>query len=45
MLLFIEKTFSRDTAANTGDISKACWCRFQPVLSHPNSILQLQYPK
>lgn len=45
MLLFIEKTLSSDTAANTGHISKACWFLFQPVLPHPNSILQLQYPK
>ena len=45
ILVFIERTLSRDTTANTGDISKACWCLFQAVLSHPNSILQLQYPK
>lgn len=40
VLLFTERTLSRDTAANTGDISKACWCLFQSVLSHPNSTLQ-----
>lgn len=42
MLLFTERTLNRNTAANAGDASRAFWSFFQPMLSHPNYILQLQ---